>query len=110
MFAKPHWFRKKRVGWGLVPVTWQGWVYALVWLLVLCLPFVWLVGRQLAPEALIWLVAAGGLLLWEVRQIRRAMRPPVDSAETAGDVVYIGDDEAPPDHLATRKFDLHLRP
>ena len=35
MFGKPHWFRPKRFGWGLTPVTWQGWVYVLVWIAVL---------------------------------------------------------------------------
>ncbi len=31
MFGQPHWFRKREVGWGLVPITWQAWVYGVVW-------------------------------------------------------------------------------
>ena len=28
MFGKPEWFaRRKYLGWGLMPKTWQGWVY-----------------------------------------------------------------------------------
>lgn len=27
MIGKPEWFKKKKFGWGLTPVTWQGWVY-----------------------------------------------------------------------------------
>jgi hypothetical protein len=31
MFGKPQWFvRRKYLGWGLMPVTWQGWAYMLV--------------------------------------------------------------------------------
>ena len=29
MIGKPEWFvRRKYMGWGLMPVTWQGWVYS----------------------------------------------------------------------------------
>lgn len=28
MFGKPEWFRRRKYGgWGLAPVTWQGWAY-----------------------------------------------------------------------------------
>ena len=27
MFGKPNWFRPKTFGWGLTPITWQGWAY-----------------------------------------------------------------------------------
>jgi hypothetical protein len=31
MFGKPQWFaRRKYLGWGLMPITWQGWAYTLV--------------------------------------------------------------------------------
>ncbi len=31
MLGKPEWFkRRKWLGWGLMPATWQGWVYTLV--------------------------------------------------------------------------------
>ena len=41
MFGKPQWFREKKLGWGLTPVTWQGWVYALVWAAVLVVGLAW---------------------------------------------------------------------
>ena len=31
MFGRPHWFRKRQVGWGLVPLCWQAWVYGVTW-------------------------------------------------------------------------------
>ena len=37
MIGKPHWFRRKRFGWGATPVTWEGWVYLLVAILPLVL-------------------------------------------------------------------------
>lgn len=29
MFGKPHGFKPRRFGWGLTPVSWQGWIYVL---------------------------------------------------------------------------------
>lgn len=107
MFGKPHWFRKKKVGWGLRPITLQGWAYASVWAAALVLPFALLVLREQAIEAMIWAVAAGGLLLYDVRHIKLAMQPPQPSSP-ADDVLYIGDEE-PGDRLATRNFDFQLR-
>jgi len=37
MLGKPEWFkRRKYSGWGIIPKTWQGWVYILIFML----PFV----------------------------------------------------------------------
>lgn len=105
MFGKPNWFRKKQKSWGLMPITFQGWVYVLAWLAVLVLPFALLVLRHQAVEAMIWLCAAGGLLMYDVRQIMAAMQPPAD----AEDVLYIGDSQSGSDRLATRNFDFQLR-
>ena len=111
MFGKPHWFRKKTVGWGLTPVTFQGWAYAGVWAAILVLPFAMLVMRHQPVEGLIWLAAAGGFLIYDIRHIMVAMKPPAppEPAENAEDVLYIGDEEPPVDRLATRNFDFQLR-
>ena len=77
MFGKPHWFRPKTFGWGLTPITWQGWVYTLGWCLLLIGPFNLLLLRGQSVEAVVWLVAAIGLLVWDVYGILRAM--PSDS-------------------------------
>ena len=87
MLGKPKWFREKRFGWGLVPISLQGWIYTLVWSGVVGGPFALLVSLQLPVEALIWLLAAISLLVWDVQQILRAKRVIPD------DVLYIGDDE-----------------
>jgi len=39
MFGKPNWFRPKTFGWGLTPITWQGWAYTAVWGGLLVAPF-----------------------------------------------------------------------
>lgn len=31
MYRKAEWFRPKSIGWGLTPITWQGWVWTLGW-------------------------------------------------------------------------------
>ena len=105
MFGKPHWFRKKKIGWGLTPITFQGWVYAVTWAAVLVLPFVMLVLRYQAVEAMIWLTAAGGFLMYDIRHIMVAMKPPA----SADDVLYIGDDEPAHNRLATRNFNFQVR-
>lgn len=106
MFGQPDWFKAKTIGWGLVPTRWQGWVYAAVWTTAIAVPFILLLSRHLVPEAMVWMGASVGALVWDVRQILRAMHAPV---ATHSDVFYIGDDQADPTRLATRNFDLHVR-
>ena len=75
MFGKPQWFRPKTFGWGLTPVTWQGWVYTLIWCGLLIGPFNLLLIRGQSGEAIVWLFAAIGLLIWDVRTILVTMAP-----------------------------------
>ena len=35
---KAEWFQPKRIGWGLTPRTWQGFVWAILWAFVLIIP------------------------------------------------------------------------
>lgn len=102
MFGKPEWFRKKKTGWGLIPVATQGWAWAGGWLAAIVLPFWALVAADKTPEAGLWMAALIGLCVWEVRRIIKAL----DAAE-ASNVLHINDDNA--DHVVTRKYDLHLR-
>lgn len=32
---KDYWFKRRRYGWGWVPVTWQGWVIVLAYIMLL---------------------------------------------------------------------------
>jgi hypothetical protein len=103
MFGKPEWFGEKRVAWHFQPTCWQGWAYALAWLCVLILPILCLLATSRAPEALVWLLIAGGYMLWDMRQVARTKR----SQATEEDVLYITDDDAAP--LRTAKYELELR-
>ncbi|MDA1052215.1 MAG: hypothetical protein O3C40_17295 [Planctomycetota bacterium] len=103
MFGKPDWFKKKRLGWGITPICWQGWSYSAIWVGVLVLPFLLLIGEHLVLESLVWLGAAMGALVWDVRQILTAMRPADE------DVLYIGETETVSEQFATRNFDFRLR-
>ena len=107
MFGNPDWFREKQIGWGIVPIAWQGWRYVALWTLVMACPFAALLAFQLAPESLIWLALSMSALLLDVRQILKSKRRSLDNA---GDVLYIGDEESDDERLATRHFDLSLRP
>ena len=73
MFGKPYWFRRKRCGWGLVPITAQGWLYTLLWSLAIVLPYLLLIARHNTLEAVVWIIAAIAALCWDVRLIVREM-------------------------------------
>jgi len=124
MFGKPQWFCKKTVGWGLRPVDWRGWVYAMVWAAVICVPFVSLLVQSKVIESLIWVVAMMAAMLWDVRSVMRDIDAPAEQvAEVAevieaeeaevdageDDVLIIDEDTEPdPRYFATRSYDLHL--
>jgi len=40
--SNKNWFKRKRFGWGWVPVTWQGWLSTLIYILVLVGGSYWL--------------------------------------------------------------------
>jgi hypothetical protein len=35
MIGKPEWFKYRKLGWGIAPKTWQGWVYTAILALVI---------------------------------------------------------------------------
>ncbi len=107
MFGKPNWFRPKAFGWGLTPVTWQGWTYTAVWAGLLAAPFSLLMMRLQWVEGLAWLGCGMGLLLYDVRSILNAMKPPV-VGKPKEDVLYIGPETGAAE-FATRKYDMRLR-
>jgi len=88
VLGKPHWFRAKTIGWGLVPIRWQGWAYAASWVAAIALPFLLFVVRHQAPEAMAWLTLSVGGLTYDVWQLVRAIRAPLakraTNAGTAG--------------------------
>ena len=45
--AKKPWFGKRRVGWGLIPISWQGWVVTLILILIILLDVVYLYNATL---------------------------------------------------------------
>lgn len=116
MFGNPDWFRPKTAGWGLTPIRWQGWAYALSWMAIIGSPFVLMLWWELAPQAFVWLVVMFGGLIYDVRDIRRQMQR-ASFNETARqqpvaaekDVLYIGDSEAGTTSLATRNYSLKLK-
>lgn len=99
MFGNPTWFRKKTVGWGLVPVSWQGWTYSAAWSAFIGTPFLTLVSHGKGLESAVWLAFSIGTLVWDVRQIRREM--------SDDEVEFVMDDR--PQEVATRNYDLQLR-
>jgi hypothetical protein len=114
MFGKPQWFRPKTIGWGLVPITWQGWLYTGGWGGAIALPFLTLVARHQPLEAMIWMALSIGALACDVWQILRAIRAPRRSpaAATAAchpknddNVLYILDSR-PGQPVATRNYNL----
>ena len=82
MFGKPQWFRAKRIGWGLVPIHWQGWLYAACWVAGISLPFMLLLARHQPLEAAAWLALAISAVTYDVWQILRAIRGPLAPPST----------------------------
>jgi hypothetical protein len=115
MFGKPQWFRPKAIGWGLTPVSWQGWTYTALWVAAIAGPFVLLIGRHQPMEALAWMGLGIGALAYDVRQILLSMNPPKSAPVAAAapkredNVLYIMDDSATHPRVATRGFNLQTR-
>ncbi|MEX2175003.1 MAG: hypothetical protein WD872_11620 [Pirellulaceae bacterium] len=116
MFGKPHWFRPKAIGWGIAPVSWQGWIYAALWVGAIAGPFVLLLGRYQPLEALAWMGLGIGALAFDVRQILHTMRVPMastvaaqTSAQRENNVLYILDDDQPHPRVATRGYNLQMK-
>ena len=108
MFGNPGWFRKKTVGWGLRPVSWKGWMYAAIWVGVICIPFIGLLACHLLFESLVWAVVMMVALLWDVHHIRRGMDTARKDREE--DILVIDEDTEPdPSYYATRSYDLRVR-
>ena len=104
MFGKPEWFEEGRLGFGLKPVSWQGWAYSGGWVAVIALPTLALMSQRLGVESLIWMAAAITAAIWDVRSIWREKQP-----QQPDDVLYIDDDEAAPEQFASRNFKFRLR-
>jgi hypothetical protein len=104
MFGKPEWFRRRTCGWALRPIAWQGWLYTIVWGLVIALPFCALAMWGRAPEAAVWLVVTGGGLVWDVRQIGAA----IQRKENPPDIEFLDESHRRQSTLTTRDFRMHL--
>jgi hypothetical protein len=115
MFGKPQWFRAKAIGWGLTPISWQGWGYTALWTAAIAGPFVLLLGRHQPLEALTWAGLGIVALAYDVRQILLAMNPPKSApvaavaAQGEDNVLYITDDEQTHPRVATPGFNLQAR-
>src|SRR5262245_23938397 len=115
MFGKPQWFRPKTIGFGLVPVGWQGWTYTAGWVGAIGLPFLLLIGRHQPLEALAWMGLSVGALTYDVSQILRAIRGPRGNAAGSGNAVTRDDgvlyimDSQPGKPVATRNYNLQVR-
>ena len=123
MFGKPEWFVPLRVGWGLTPVTRQGWIYALSWAAVIGIPFILLLLSNGAVHAAIWLGVMIAALVVDVAAILRAINAPepVDAevaAESAPDtaaeteeddvLMIMDEEETRSDRLQTGRFDMRV--
>ena len=117
MFGKPQWFRPKSIGWGLKPVTWQGWGYTALWCAALAGPFTLLILRHQPLEALAWLAMGIAALVYDVKQILYAIQhPALPRAATAAaptrqddNILYILDDNQPQQAVVTRGYNLRMR-
>jgi hypothetical protein len=105
MFGKPEWFVPKKFGWGLTPVTWQGWVYALAWAAAIALPANVLFFTRGWPESVLWALAMIAFLAFDVKLILRAMKRREEDKE----LLFIMDEkETRREEVQTGKFQMHV--
>jgi hypothetical protein len=90
MFGKPDWFHFDARSPLPHPQNREGRIWYGVWAAVLSLPVLLLLGRGQVPEAMVWLLCAGGAMYLEVRQLRADHR----NGEALARLHYIGDDGA----------------
>ena len=113
MFGNPQWFKPKTIGWGLVPITWQGWLYSVGWGGTAVVPFLLLVGRHQPFEAMAWMLFIVVAFVCDVRHILGAIhtskKTSSDSASRSDDVLYIMDSQ-PCHAAATRNYQLRAQP
>ena len=105
MFGNPAWFRPKHRGRGLYPRAWQAWLYALVWMVVIAGPFATLAAFHLVPEAVVWLLASGGLFVWDVYLILKGLR----EKQAPKEIEYADESEHGESTLDTRGYQMRLR-
>lgn len=115
MFGNPKWFRPKAIGWGLVPVSFQGWLYTGGWIGAIAIPFLMLISRGQPLEAFAWMTLGIGALAYDVRQILRSFRSSENLSATVAtppkredNVLYILDSN-PGAAVATRNYNLQVR-
>lgn len=119
MFGKSKWFKLPARGWGLRPIVWQGWLYAVVWGAILALPFAVLAIAGRVPEAAIWALIASGVLVWDVRQHRAALAAAAACHQEAvangpeesprPDIDFLDDSDGHEATLDTRGYQMSLR-
>jgi hypothetical protein len=105
MFGDPSWFRPKEWGWGLVPITWQGWAYTFLWVALIVLPFYGLFFSGKVLESFIWMTLASGALVYDVHLILCAMHAP----PAAEPVVVAEEPSAAEEPADERKYDFYIQ-
>ena len=88
MFGKPEWFAKKKLGWGLRPKSWQGWVYTLIWAAVIIAPSMYFQSQSQFIESGIWTFAGILGLSWDVWTIHSKLK----SRSEVEEFFYIGEE------------------
>ena len=80
MFELRHqWFRPKRFGWGVQPISIKGWGYLLLWTAILLVPGFLMVRVRKPIFGFIWISSATVAMTVDVwfilRQIKKAANP-----------------------------------
>lgn len=76
MFGKKNWFVAKAFGWGLTPVTWQGWTWLATYFLVMLPPYALFFAQHRYWAAFIWLSFVAAVMLYDVWTILQFIKAP----------------------------------
>jgi hypothetical protein len=102
MFAKAEWFRVSDRRPRILPVTWQGWLHSLVWLVAILLPTLVLAQVRGFPEVAVWPAVMAVAWWLDVRPVRNAQR-------SGKGEVFVIDESTDITRLSTQNYDMQLR-
>jgi hypothetical protein len=107
MFGKPEWFVPNKFGWGLTPVTWQGWAYVASWAAASAVGFFVLLAMRENGwvEGILWIGAMIAFAFYDVKMILRAIKRKDEDKDL---LMIMDDKETRREETQTAKFQMHV--
>jgi hypothetical protein len=103
MFGKTEWFEPIKKNRLIKPTSWRGWAYFGTWAAVFFIPMRILFAIGNVPEAIVWILFAGGMFAWDYLKIEKRIRE-----QTEYENLFFIDDETPTETVSTSNYNLKI--